>query len=298
MSLFTHPARALLLALTLCGYSQAGPLRDLLQSAKPDQQLARELPQGSQIQRNLAYGNAERQRFDVYLPPHTRHAPIIFMVHGGGWDRGDKAMAAVVDSKARHWLSKGYVLVSSNYRLLPDANPLEQARDVGRALAEVQRLAPSWGADPGRVVLMGHSAGAHLVLMLSSDLSLSAGVVTTPWLGTVALDSAAFDIRPIMEKFHLPLYDRAFGEDTALWHSASPLQALSAASKPVLAVCSLRNDEICKQADAFAAKATSLGVSVQVLRKDLSHRQINQHLGDDPAYTAEVDAFLTTLGLP
>lgn len=56
----------------------------------------------------------------------------------------------------------GYALVSTNYRLSPAAHPLEQADDVARALALVQQQAPQWGADPRRLVLMGHSAGAHL----------------------------------------------------------------------------------------------------------------------------------------
>jgi arylformamidase len=72
---------------------------------------------------------------------------------------------------------QGYVLVSTNYRLLPAARPLEQAGDVARALALVQKQAPQWGADPKRLVLMGHSAGAHLAMLLhaSPDMAAKAG---------------------------------------------------------------------------------------------------------------------------
>jgi acetyl esterase/lipase len=54
------------------------------------------------------------------------------------------------------------VVVSTNYRMLPLADPLEQARDVGRALAAVQARAAGWGADGRQIVLMGHSSGGHL----------------------------------------------------------------------------------------------------------------------------------------
>lgn len=286
-----HSARLLFL-LTLClpALSSAGPLRDLIKRGDAS-------ANGAEIRRDLAYGSHPRQRYDLYLPAAPHNAPIIFMVHGGGWRTGDKQSAAVIDNKLKHWLAKGYVLVSSNYRLLPEANPLEQARDIASAFAEVQRQAPNWGGDPARMVLMGHSAGAHLVSLLASNADLAQGIAT-PWLGTVALDSAAFDIPRIMQQRHFALYDQAFGQDQALWQAASPRLQLQRGAKPFLTVCSTRRSEACAQADAFASQAGGLGVQVQVLRQDLSHRQINQTLGEPSAYTAEVDAFLARLGLP
>ena len=280
----------LLLALTLPSLVHAGPLREWFQQhnagSSPDNVL-----------RDLPYGPHPRQRYDVYFPATPSRAPIIFMVHGGGWHTGDKSMAAVVENKAKHWLQKGYVLVSSNYRLLPEADPLMQVRDIANAVAEVRRQAPSWGADPSRMVLIGHSAGAHLVSLLASDASLAEGVDIT-WLGTVALDSAAFDVPRIMQQRHLALYDEAFGQNQALWQAASPVLQLRTGAKPFLAVCSTRRAEACVQADAFARKAAELQVQVTVLRQNLSHRQINQTLGEPSDYTAEVDAFLQGLGLP
>jgi len=280
--------------------SEAGALLEKLQErreAHSEQRLLNELPAGSRILRDQAYGAHPQQRFDVYLPPAAQAAPILFMVHGGGWYTGDKARGAVIENKARHWLSQGYILVSSNYRLLPDADPLTQAGDVAQALAAVQRAASGWGGDATRTLLMGHSAGAHLVALINSDPRL-ASAVAHPWLGTVALDSAAFDVTAIMQNRHLPLYDRAFGDDRAGWQQASPLQRLQAGARPLLAVCSTRRHDACPQADAYAAKAQQLGVTVRVLREDRSHGEINQDLGADAVYTARVDAFLHTLGLP
>lgn len=265
--------------------------------------------------RDLPYGADPLQRMDVYLPdafqPEASSksrrgaahkspvmAPVIFMVHGGGWRHGDKASSAVVDNKAAHWLARGYVFISVNNRLLPQANPLEQARDVAQALAAAQANALSWGADPTQFILMGHSAGAHLVALVHASPELVAEAGARPFLGTVALDTAAVDVSPIMQGRHFRLYDAAFGTDPAVWRAMSPTQQLTAAAKPILLVCSTRRDDSCQQADTLASRGAQLGVRVQVLRQDLSHRDINQQLGLPGAYTVAVDAFIDTLLAP
>ncbi|MES2818239.1 MAG: alpha/beta hydrolase [Pseudomonadota bacterium] len=254
-----------------------------------------EASQGFAIQSDIPYGTDERQRFDVYGAGRGHAAPVILLAHGGGWAHGDKAARAVVRNKVARWVPRGLILVSINYRLLPDAGPLEQAGDVALALGKAQALAEAWGGDPNRFILVGHSAGAHLVALLaaSPDLALKQGA--RPWLGTVVLDSAAFDIAPIMQTRHPRLYDRAFGQDPAYWRAASPLQVLKRGGTPLLAVCSIRRDDSCPQARAFAAQAARLGRSVQVLEQDLSHRAINQDLGLPGDYTEQVESFLRRL---
>src|SRR3954452_11730696 len=120
------------------------------------------------------------------------------MVHGGAWMLGDKGNSGSVANKAKHWLPLGYILVSANYRMARPPNPLEQAEDVGRALAFVQANAASWGGDGSRVVLMGHSSGAHLVALLTAAPAVAARSGARQWLGTVSLDSAALDPVEIM----------------------------------------------------------------------------------------------------
>jgi acetyl esterase/lipase len=253
------------------------------------------LPAGVRLLSDLAYGSAPEQRMDVYLPAQARGAPVIFMVHGGGWRAGSKSERAVVANKVAHWVPKGFILVSVNYRLLPQATPLEQAADVARALAAAQDKAASWGGERRLFMLMGHSAGAHLVALLATQPSLAAAQAVTPWLGTVALDSAAFDVTQIMQGRHFGLYDKAFGRDPAYWKDASPYYAISKPARPLLAVCSSRRAESCAQAQRFAAKANPLGMPVSVLPMDLSHREINLRLGEEPAYTAQVETFMASL---
>jgi len=256
------------------------------------------LPSNARIERDLPYGNDPQQRLDVYLPAQAKAAPIIFMVHGGAWMIGDKAASGFVSNKVAHWLPKGYILVSSNYRMSRQPNPLDQADDVARALAFVQSKAPSWGGDPTRVLLLGHSAGAHLVSLLAADPRIVTSKGGTPWLGTIVLDSAALNLVEIMQGKHKGFYDRVFGKDHTFWAQASPYHRLTAAPAPMFVVCSLRSDGTCPQARTFASKATELGGKVTVLPVDMKHGELNKKLGLPSDYTRTVEGFMRTLGLP
>lgn len=297
-------ARLLALALLLPLAAQGGPLLDRLIERRAERQqaaaqqhsvAAAQLPAGARLLRDQPYGSDPRQRMDVYLPAGAQGAPVIFMVHGGAWRWGDKGAAAVVDNKVARWLARGLAFVSIDYRLLPQADPQQQAQDVARALAAAQTHAAEWGADPARFVLMGHSAGAHLIALLAASPERVRAAGARPWLGTVTLDSAVFDVPLLMAGRHLPLYDRAFGEDPEYWKQVSPLQALQRAAAPLLVVCSTQRADACPQAQRFAARQTALGGRAQVVAEDLSHMAINQNLGLAGAYTATVERFLAGL---
>lgn len=257
------------------------------------------LPEGARVLREQRYGTDPAQALDVYFLPAEASArrPVIVMVHGGAWAFGDKDNRQLVDAKLRHWLPRGNVFVSINYRMLPAHPVSEQADDVARALAYVQRRAREWGGDPDRVVLVGHSAGAHLVALLSADPARARAQGAKPWPATVALDSAALDVASVMQRRHLPLYDRAFGADPAGWRRLSPRHALVADAVPVLAVCSTtRRDEPCDQARAYTAAARALGVAGAALPWALDHAGINRELGAEENYTAAVDRFIAERG--
>ncbi|TLX21960.1 alpha/beta hydrolase [Thermomonas fusca] len=255
------------------------------------------LPPGVRVEREIAYGPDPRQRYDVYLPARTRpDAPILFMVHGGGWRRGDKRMPSVVGNKAAYWLQRGFVFVSANYRMQPDADPLAQAGDVAAALASVQRRARQWNADPAKTILMGHSAGAHLVALLGSDPGHLLQAGTHRPLGVVPLDSGALDVPALMNQPRLPqLYRDAFGSDPAYWRSVSPQQQLARGALPMLLVCSSGRrfpTSPCAEARGFAARAAALSVPMQVLPEALEHGEINDQLGQPSAYTDAVSAWI------
>lgn len=180
--------------------------------------------------------------------------------------------------------------------MLPAAGPLQQAEDVALALATAQAKAVSWGGAPSEFIVMGHSAGAHLVDLLASAPSKVMKFGAQRWLGTISLDSAAMDVVKIMEGRHYWLYNMPFGHDPKYWREASPSHVLSADATPMLLVCStMRPDNPCSQAHDFAAKAASLGVRVKLLEEPLSHGQINKKLGTQGAYTDAVESFMGSL---
>ncbi|MGH8283824.1 MAG: alpha/beta hydrolase [Gammaproteobacteria bacterium] len=255
------------------------------------------LPSGARRIQNLAYGSNPMQKMDVYIPQSAKHAPVIFMVHGGAWARGDKAAYNVVQNKIDYFLPKGYVFISTNYRLAPEVGVMTEADDVAHALAYAQQHAAEWGGNPSRFVLMGHSAGAHLVTMLSSVPAIWQGAGAKPWLGTVALDSAAYNVVKIMGSSHFRLYDRVFGKDPKLWDEASPTLRLKSAPPPMLLVCSTLRRNSCDQAAAFANKANALGGRVKVMPVAMRHAEINEEVGASIPYTKEIDSFLRSLGL-
>jgi len=242
---------------------------------------------------DLAYGPFAKQRLDVYLPPAVGSAPILVMVHGGAWMFGDKGSRGVVGAKVEHWVRKGWILVSVNNRLLPEATPLEQADDVAHALAFAQSQAAAWGGDTTRIVLMGHSAGAHLVALLSAQPALAANAGAARWAGTVVLDSAALDLETLMRLPHPRFYDRVFGADVERWRAMSPTARLGADAVPMLLVCStLRLDDSCGQSERFAARVNAAGAPARVHREALAHNAIDAELGRPGSYTDDVDAFI------
>ena len=283
-----------LVVATLCAFAAALPARAQQRSAP--------LPVGVQRIADVPYGPDPAQRLDVYVPARTtagasaQRAPVIFMVHGGGWRVGDKAMGRVVQEKVNRWVPKGFILISANYRMLPASPVSVQASDVQAALVAAQQRAGTWGGDPGRFILMGHSAGAHLVALLNARAPQAQREGAVPWLGSVALDSAVMNVPAAMRARHLRLYYDAFGSDPALWATLSPFHQWTVGAPPLQMVCSTqRADQPCAQADAMARHVRSQGGRAEVLPQALSHGEINARLGLDSDYTRAVEAFMGSL---
>jgi acetyl esterase/lipase len=126
-------------------------------------------------QANVAYGTHPRQVMDFWKADTKEPAPVLFFIHGGGWQNGDKAGIAV-----EPYLKAGVSVVSINYRLVPQAKeagisppvkaPLE---DAARALQFVRSRAGDWHLDKERIVASGGSAGAcsSLWLVFHADMA-------------------------------------------------------------------------------------------------------------------------------
>lgn len=281
--LMAHTLLATLIAAGACTPALARPMQA-------------HLPANVQLLRDQPYGTDPRQRMDVYLPTTQPAQGVVFMVHGGAWRVGSKDNPGVVANKVQHWLPKGLAVIAIDYRLLPQAPVATQADDVRAALAHAQQHARQWALPADRFVLMGHSAGAHLVALVSANPSAALARGAEPWLGAVSLDSAVLNVPALMHERHARLYDVALGADPNVWPTLSPFHNLTRQAPPMLLVCgSQRPDNPCQQAQGFAEKGRAIGLRMQVLPQALSHADINSLLGQPGAYTDAVDRFLAGL---
>lgn len=259
------------------------------------------LPPGTVVDADLAYGRWPAQRLDVYRPAKVQRAPVLVVVHGGAWITGDKQQPQVVGHKLAHWGPEGWILVALNYRRLPWADPREQAADVARALAFVQRECAGWGGDAGRIVVLGHSTGAHLAALVLADTALAADAGCQPPAAAVLVDSAALDVVEVMQGAHLPLHDRAFGDTPAGWEAASPWHraaTLGVPPPPVLLLCSSLREDSVRQSERFAARLVERGGRARAVPLALTHAELNERLGQGGEPTEAVDAFLAGLFVP
>lgn len=117
------------------------------------------------IGRAIEYGPARRHRLDIYSPVRlVSPAPVVFFVYGGSWMDGDRRN---YDFAGRAMAALGYVTVIADYRLVPEVEFPLFLEDCAKAFEWVAGHIGEHGGDPGRIALMGHSAGAYNALMLA-----------------------------------------------------------------------------------------------------------------------------------
>lgn len=120
----------------------------------------------TETHKDVAFGPDALQKLDIYAPAQAKKAPTVIFVHGGEWTKHDKK---TVHYKPKAFNDMGVIFVSTNYRLSPqDAHPA-QVSDVAAAVAWVHNNIARYGGDPDNIFIMGHSAGCHLVTLVSLD---------------------------------------------------------------------------------------------------------------------------------
>jgi len=253
----------------------------------------------------------ERQVLDIYTPeePSGSGRPVMFWIHGGGWQVGDKSDVAL---KPKVLTERGFVFVSTNYRLLPDVEMDVLTRDVARSLAWVHRNISRYGGDPDRIFVGGHSAGAQLAALICTDdrYLKEQGVPFDVLRGCVPVDGDTYDIPKIIMTAELqqaiyggrmPTFGhrQKFGNDpekhvdfSAVTHVAKekgipPFLILFFSGNPNTTAQARRLESVLREAEI---PARAYGV------RDSNHSRLNNDLGkpDDPA-TREFYEFLDPL---
>lgn len=243
----------------------------------------------------------ERQVLDIYSPANAKNLPVVFWIHGGGWAAGDKSD---VKLKPQMFMDKGFVFVSTNYRLWPGVDMGTIIRDVAKAFGWANKHIAEYGGDPKRVLVGGHSAGAQLAAIICTDdrYLREQGVSFDTLIGCVPVDGDTYDVPAIIETaetrlraHHLPPpvngHREKFGGDPAkhIDYSAVTHVAEGKGIPPFLILYVASHPDTSAQAQRFAAVLKDAEVPTTVFgAKDTSHVKLNDDLGlpDDPATKA------------
>jgi arylformamidase len=251
----------------------------------------------------------ERHVLDIYAPANASNLPVLFWIHGGGWQSGDKTS---VHLKPQFFTDQGFVFVSINHRLLPDVVMEDIIADVANAFAWMHQNISQYGGNPSRIVVGGHSSGAQLAALFCTDHRyLEKHAIPLSLIkGCIPVDGDTFDIPAIIEtaetrrRAHgqsLPTFGhrQKFGHDpakhlnfSAVTHIAKdksipPFFILHVADHPDNSAQAVRLETVLKDA---SLPVTRYGA------KETNHTRINANLGlpDDPS-TIELIRFLDSL---
>lgn len=249
--------------------------------------------------RTIVYGNAPRQQINVYEPEGAvDDLPLVLFVHGGGWRAGNHNM---VHAKPAHFGEQDIFFASTGYRVLPEAPVEDQARDVGLAVQALVGQASAVGFDPKRLVIMGHSAGAHLAALVAADPQY-AGEAFDAIQGVILLDGAGYDIAknlaeaPPQGKF---MIEEAFGIDPARHKALSPVTYIGAPDAPNWLALYVDTRAPAKaQAEGLVEALSAAGQSAKAVAiTGTDHGRMNRELGTEAgaAQTQAMDAFLAQL---
>lgn len=225
-------------------------------------------PGGGQTERrDIAYGDGPRHRLDVYRPQGEGARPVVIFFYGGAWQEGERAQYRFV---GRALARAGFVAVLPDYRVHPEVRWPAFLQDGAAAVRWVREHAAELGGDPGRIFLMGHSAGAYNAAMLALDRR---------WLGAAGLDpardvagwiglSGPYDFLPIVD----PVVQTIFGAREA-WPVTQPIAYVTAGAPPALLLHGTGDTRVRPgNSERLAARLRAAGVPARLATyPDLGH---------------------------
>lgn len=220
------------------------------------------LPQGVKEWRDVVYTHFPETPFgerdlhvDIFRPDNDSILPALLMVHGGGWNSGDKSLQVPM---AQQIAKAGYVTIPVEYRLIPEAVYPAGLHDLKTAVRWVRAHAKEYGIDPDKIAMSGCSAGAHLATLVGvtngsethegegewSDFSSELqAVINMDGIATFVSPSNILDSdEHFKKKGELHVNAKWLGglykDAAAHWNEASALNWITPASAPVCFISS------------------------------------------------------------
>ncbi len=171
-----------------------------------------------------------KDKLDIFMPEGASNVPVVVFFHGGGLQRGNKSAGEVL---AKTLVPQGIGVVTANYRLSPGVMHPAHIEDATAAFVWTLDKIESYGGDPERVFVAGHSAGAYLATLMSLDPSylrahrralsdVRGAIPVSPFL---YVEEVAPD-RP----------KTVWGTDVEVWRQASVKPYLSSGKPPILLI--------------------------------------------------------------
>ena len=198
---------------------------------------------------NISYGEAERNRLDIYrtVKPyqHTLCRPVVLHIHGGAWVIGHKHQQA--QPLLKYLAQNGWICVDINYRLAPHDRYPDCLIDVKKAIAWVKENIQNYGGDPDFISITGGSAGGHLCALAAltannpefqpgfeeNDTGVQAVVSVYGVYDFTNHQGDGSMMRNFLEKYVMP---PTFLEHPDGWKSASPLFHISDVYPPMFII--------------------------------------------------------------
>ncbi len=180
---------------------------------------------------DIAYGDDAKETLDIYQPEGKRGMPVVVFFHGGGYVGGDKNgyANAIYANVPSFFARNGMLGVNANYRLAPQHPWPAGAEDVGKAVAWLKANAATYGGDPRRIFIIGHSAGATHVASYALDAALAPQ--GGPGIAGAILVSGEYEAPTENPPPNVKAY---FGADTGLYAARSPLTHVRESKVPLL----------------------------------------------------------------
>jgi acetyl esterase/lipase len=209
---------------------------------------------------DIAYGSDPQQRLDVYVPdkaPAAAKTMVVFW-YGGRWTSGDKSAYRFVGAALAEL---GYVAVLPNYRHYPEVKMPGFMDDAARAALWATMHAGDYGVDPGRVYLMGHSAGAHMAVLAVLDTRYFAatGHPVPPIAGVIGL-SGPYDFLPLLDADVQDIFG-----PPANYPDSQPINFVRSDAPPMLLVHGMQDDTVWpKNSRNLATALSARGVPVDL----------------------------------
>lgn len=258
------------------------------------------------VARDVVYlegGDPVLQSLDIYAPPGARELPVLVYVHGGAMFRGDKKN---VGAKPEFFCGRGWVLVSINYRLSPAVKHPAHVEDAAAAVAWVARNVERYGGDPGRMALVGHSAGALIAALLTTDeRRLGAhGLGLDIFDAVVLLEGQEYDVESRLRWAQQAMPDRIaepyskFGDTPEAWRDVSVVRHVAAGKgipPALLVACGLPFQFYVpgQESKTMLRALWRAGVAAEYfLAEDKDHGGVNEDLTSDDVLSRTVMSFL------